>query len=69
VIEHSPRFDIVRGDLEEVVFTFDRADEALVHARTLSAAGESKVKIRDDFDRVHTVSEFDDLFVSPWISR
>ena len=67
-MEQNPRFDIISGDLEEVVITFDRADEALKLARTLSAAGESKIKIRDDFERVHTITEFDELFVLPWIS-
>jgi hypothetical protein len=67
-MEPGPRFDIVSGDFEEVVSTFDRADQALKYARTLSAAGDSRIKIRDDFERVHTIAEFDELFVLPWVS-
>ncbi len=58
-------FQVIRGELEEVVITFDRADEALKHAQALSKV-EPRIRIRDDFERVHTIVEFDELFVLPW---
>jgi hypothetical protein len=68
-MQQDPQFHVVRGDLEEVVITFDRADDALQHAQVLSGVGEPKIKIRDVFERVHTIPEFDELFVSPWKAR
>ncbi len=68
-MQQDPQFHVVRGDLEEVVITFDRADEALEHARALSGVGEPKIKIRDVFEPVHTIPEFDELFVLPWKER
>ena len=67
MMEQTVQFCVIRGEFEEVVMTFDRADEALKHARALSD-GSELIRIRDDFERVHTISEFDELFVSPWIS-
>jgi len=68
-MQESPQFQVIQGDLEEVVITFNRADDALAHAHVLKSVGAPKIKIRDVFERVHTIPEFDELFVAPWVAR